>query len=52
MYAKGSIVIATGTLGAFGYVFSDFGKTFPIRDVNGEAPISRIITNVSAVIAS
>lgn len=44
---KGSIFISSGTLGAFGYVFSDFGKAFTVRDLNGEAPTSRIITDVS-----
>lgn len=34
-------------MGAFGYVFSDFGKAFTVRDLNGEAPTSRIITDVS-----
>lgn len=43
---KGSIFISAGTMGAFGFVFSDFGKAFSVRDVNGEAPTSRIITDV------
>ena len=34
-------------MGAFGFVFSDFGKAFSVRDLNGEAPTSRIITDVS-----
>lgn len=34
-------------MGAFGFVFSDFGKAFPVRDLNGEAPTSRIVTDVS-----
>ena len=34
-------------MGAYGFVFSDFGKAFSVRDLNGEAPTSRIITNVS-----
>lgn len=40
-------MISTATFGAFGYVFSDFGKAFNVRDLNGEAPASRIITDVS-----
>lgn len=44
---KGSIFISAGTLGVFGFVFSDFGKAFSVRDLNGEAPTSRIITDVS-----
>lgn len=34
-------------MGAYGFVFSDFGKAFSVRDLNGEAPTSRIITDVS-----
>lgn len=44
---KGSIFISSATMGAFGFVFSDFGKAFSVRDLNGEAPTSRIITDVS-----
>ncbi|CAM9530980.1 unnamed protein product [Ectocarpus sp. 6 AP-2014] len=46
-HEKGSIFISAGTMGAFGFVFSDFGKAFSVRDVNGEAPTSRIITDIS-----
>jgi ubiquitin-activating enzyme E1 len=42
------IFIAAGTLGALGYVFSDFGPAFTIKDVNGEAPATRIITHISS----
>ncbi|CAM9963175.1 unnamed protein product [Discosporangium mesarthrocarpum] len=34
-------------MGVYGYVFSDFGKAFTVRDLNGEAPLSRIVTHVS-----
>eukprot|EP00752_Nemacystus_decipiens_P009825 g8767.t1 len=44
---KGSIFISSATMGAFGFVFSDFGKAFSVRDINGEAPTSRIITDIS-----
>lgn len=43
---KGSVFISAATLGAYGFVFSDFGQAFSVRDVTGEAPISRIITDV------
>lgn len=43
---KGSVFISAATLGAYGFVFSDFGQEFSVRDVTGEAPISRIITDV------
>ncbi|CAM9855363.1 unnamed protein product, partial [Hapterophycus canaliculatus] len=43
----GSIFISAGTLGVYGYVFSDFGKAFSVRDLNGEAPTTRIITDIS-----
>ncbi|CAM9728043.1 unnamed protein product [Scytosiphon promiscuus] len=46
-HEKGSIFISAGTLGVFGYVFSDFGKAFSVRDLNGEAPTSRIVTDIS-----
>ncbi|CAM9463253.1 unnamed protein product, partial [Choristocarpus tenellus] len=46
-HEKGAIFIAAGTMGAFGYVFSDFGKAFSVRDLNGEAPTSRIVTDIS-----
>ncbi|CAM9241253.1 unnamed protein product [Chrysoparadoxa australica] len=39
--------IATGAAGAMGYVFSDFGDNFTVRDSNGETPATRIITNIS-----
>ncbi|CAM9851397.1 unnamed protein product, partial [Ectocarpus sp. 12 AP-2014] len=46
-HENGSIFISAGTMGAFGFVFSDFGKAFSVRDVTGEAPTSRIITDIS-----
>ena len=33
-------------MGVYGFIFSDFGKGFSVRDLNGEAPVSRIVTNV------
>eukprot|EP00611_Tribonema_gayanum_P030367 TRINITY_DN8423_c0_g1_i1.p1 TRINITY_DN8423_c0_g1~~TRINITY_DN8423_c0_g1_i1.p1 ORF type:complete len:705 (+),score=261.06 TRINITY_DN8423_c0_g1_i1:59-2173(+) len=39
--------IAVGTLGATGYVFSDFGPSYTIRDANGEAVATRIVTDIS-----
>lgn len=46
-FAQGSVFISSCTMGAYGFVFSDFGKAFSVRDLNGEAPASRIITDVS-----
>ncbi|CAM9195899.1 unnamed protein product [Laminaria digitata] len=47
-HEKGSIFISACTMGAYGFVFSDFGKAFSVRDLNGEAPTSRIITDISS----
>ncbi|CAM9276750.1 unnamed protein product [Choristocarpus tenellus] len=46
-HEKGVIFISSGTMGAFGYVFSDFGESFSIHDLNGEVPTSYPITYVS-----
>ena len=39
--------IAVGTLGALGYIFSDFGDEFLISDQTGEPPVQRVITGIS-----
>ncbi|CAN0422299.1 unnamed protein product, partial [Phaeothamnion confervicola] len=46
-HARKSIFIAAGTLGAVGYVFSDFGPAFNVRDATGEALATRIVTHVT-----
>lgn len=30
-----------------GFVFSDFGPKFTVRDVTGENPVTRIITHIA-----
>ncbi|CAM9696526.1 unnamed protein product [Ascophyllum nodosum] len=47
-HEQGSIFISAATMGVYGFIFSDFGKGFSVRDLNGEAPVSRIVTNVSS----
>lgn len=39
--------IACITAGLSGYVFSDFGPDFTVRDANGEPPVTRIITHIT-----
>uniref|UniRef100_A0A7S1GCU7 Ubiquitin-activating enzyme E1 C-terminal domain-containing protein n=1 Tax=Bicosoecida sp. CB-2014 TaxID=1486930 RepID=A0A7S1GCU7_9STRA len=40
--------IACITAGLSGYVFSDFGPEFTVRDANGEPPVTRIITGITS----
>lgn len=44
---KNVAFIAADVRGVMGYVFSDFGNKFTIRDVTGENPITRVITNIT-----
>ena len=39
--------IATGTKGAAGFLFSDFGPSFKCHDESGEAPITRHIRHIT-----
>ncbi|CAE7785760.1 UBA1, partial [Symbiodinium microadriaticum] len=39
--------IAVGSMGALGYIFSDFGSEFTVADETGEPPVQRVITHVS-----
>lgn len=40
--------LACDSKGPCGYVFSDFGPEFSVRDVNGENPLTRIVTHISS----
>lgn len=42
------LFIAAGTFGPTCYIFSDFGPSFTVRDANGEAVATRIVTHVSS----
>eukprot|EP00947_MAST-08B_sp_MAST-8B-sp1_P003884 g3884.t1 len=42
------VFIAADTLGAMGYVFSDFGDQFVVQDEFGEPPVERTVTEISA----
>lgn len=42
-----STYICINKQGAMGFVFSDFGPHFTVRDVTGENPVTRIITHIS-----
>ena len=44
---KGIGFIKTDVIGPAGYVFVDFGKEFYVRDMNGEQPVTRIVTHIS-----
>eukprot|EP01027_Heterolobosea_sp_BB2_P001334 GEZU01002038.1.p1 GENE.GEZU01002038.1~~GEZU01002038.1.p1 ORF type:complete len:1006 (+),score=425.20 GEZU01002038.1:121-3138(+) len=46
-HQKGTKFIAVESRGVFGSVFVDFGKDFEISDPDGEAPIQRIVTNIT-----
>ncbi|CAM9863550.1 unnamed protein product, partial [Heterosigma akashiwo] len=39
--------LACDVKGVAGYIFSDFGPSFTIKDMNGENPLTRIITHIS-----
>mmetsp|Transcript_25362 Transcript_25362/g.33102 ORF Transcript_25362/g.33102 Transcript_25362/m.33102 type:complete len:1104 (+) Transcript_25362:37-3348(+) len=39
--------LACDTKGPSGYIFSDFGPAFTVRDSNGENPLTRIVTHIS-----
>jgi len=45
--SKGIGFIRADVLGPCGFVFVDFGNEFLVRDMNGEQPVSRIISHVS-----
>lgn len=46
-HARSIAFIASDVRGVAGYVFSDFGPKFTVRDVTGENPVTRIITNIA-----
>lgn len=45
--SRGVGFIRADILGVLGYVFVDFGDEFICRDLNGEQPVTRIVSNVS-----
>jgi len=45
-HARSIAFIAANVKGAMGFVFSDFGPKFTVRDVTGENPHTRIITHI------
>lgn len=45
-HANGIYLVIADTFGLFGYVFTDFGKSFTVGDVTGENPISGIIADI------
>ncbi|KTW32293.1 E1 ubiquitin-activating protein UBA1 [Pneumocystis jirovecii RU7] len=46
-HEHGIYFISTDIRGLFGNIFCDFGKDFDIFDINGEPPISGIISSIS-----
>jgi len=44
---QGSAVVAAGSFGIYGYVFSDFGPRFEVSDVDGEALASGLVVSAS-----
>ena len=46
-HARSIAFIAADIKGAMGFVFSDFGPKFTVRDVTGENPVTRIITHIA-----
>lgn len=43
----GLCYLCADTRGLFGYVFADFGPCFTVIDVDGEEPISRIVSHIT-----
>ena len=45
---SGTRFIMTDTFGLFGSIFCDFGDEFEVSDVNGEEPMTSLLSSVSA----
>lgn len=46
--SSGTRFIMTDTFGLFGSIFCDFGDEFEVSDVNGEDPMTSLLSSVSA----
>nr|KMM66273.1 hypothetical protein, variant [Coccidioides posadasii RMSCC 3488] len=45
-HQNGIYVLITDTFGLFGYIFTDFGKSFAVGDTTGEEPLSGIVAGI------